>query len=123
MVSADRELFDEADRYFSESRIIAERVGDASLRGLCFVNHAEVDVARQRFENARQNVDAALAVFDQLGAQGAKADAYRVIGMVYRETDRPPLAQSPPRPAIELAPPAGSVLGAAEATREMALLY
>ncbi|HEX9394578.1 MAG TPA: HD domain-containing phosphohydrolase [Gemmatimonadales bacterium] len=123
MVSADRELFDEADRYFSESLIIAERVGDAYLRGLCFVNHAEVDVARQRFENARQNVDAALAVFDQLGAQGAKADAYRVIGMVYRETDRPALAESRLRSAIELATAAGSVLGEAEASRELALLY
>ncbi len=123
MVSADRELFDEADRYFSESLIIAERVGDAYLRGLCFVNHAEVDVARQRFENARQNVDSALAVFDQLGAQGAKADAYRVIGMVYRETDRPALAESRLRSAIELATAAGSVLGEAEASRELALLY
>ena len=123
MVSADRELFDEADRYFSESLIIAERVGDAYLRGLCFVNHAEVDVARQRFENARQNVDSALAVFDQLGAQGAKADAYRVIGMVYRETDRPALAESRLRSAIELAKAAGSVLGEAEASRELALLY
>jgi putative nucleotidyltransferase with HDIG domain len=123
MVSADRELFAEADRYFSESLIIAERVGDAYLRGLCFVNQAEVDVARQRFENACQNVDAALAVFDQLGALGAKADAYRVIGMVYRETDRPALAESRLRSAIELATAAGSVLGEAEASRELALLY
>ena len=123
MVSADRELFDEADRYFAESRVIAERVGDVYLRGLCMVNHAEVDVARQRFENARQNVEAALALFDQLGAQGAKADAYRVIGMVYRETDRPALAESRLRSAIELATAAGSVLGEAEASRELALLY
>ncbi|HET7790388.1 MAG TPA: HD domain-containing phosphohydrolase [Gemmatimonadales bacterium] len=123
MVSADRELFDEAERYFTESRAIAERAGDVYLQGLCLVNHAEVDVARQRFENARQNAEAALALFDQLGARGAKADAYRVIGMVYRETDRPSLAESRLRSAIELATAGGSVLSEAEACRELALLY
>src|SRR5881296_1680882 len=123
MVSADRELFDEADRYFRESRAIAERAGDAYLQGLCLVNQAEVDVARQRFENARQNAEDALAVFDQLGARGPKAGAYRVIGMVYRETGRPALAESRLRSAIELAVAAGSVLNEAEASRELALLY
>ena len=123
MVSADRGLFDEADRYFRESRALAERTGDVYLRGLCFVNHAEVDVARQRFENARQNAEAALALFDQLGTRGAKADAYRVIGMIYRETSRPALAESRLRRAIELAAGAGSVLNEAEASRELALLY
>src|SRR6266571_2996846 len=103
MVSADRELFDEADRYFRESRAIAERAGDAYLQALCLVNQADVDAARQRFENARQNAETALALFDQLGAHGAKANAYRVIGVVYRETGRLALAESRLRSAIELA--------------------
>ena len=92
MVSADRGWLNAADCYFRESRALAERVGDAYLRGLCLVNHAEVDVTRQRFEDARQKAEEALAVFDQLGAQSAKAEAYRVIGMVYRETGRIVLA-------------------------------
>src|SRR6266568_4986037 len=123
MVSADRELFDEADRYFRESRAIAERAGDAYLQALCLVNQADVDAARQRFENARQNAETALALFDQLGAHGAKANAYRVIGVVYRETGRLALAESRLRSAIELAAGAGSVLNEAEASRELALLY
>ncbi len=123
MVSADRELFDDADNYFRESLALAERVGDVFLQGLCLVNHAEVDVARQRFENARQSAEAALAIFDQLGAGGPKADAYRVIGTVYRETGRPALAESRLHSAIELAVAAGSALSEAEATRELALLY
>ena len=88
MVSADRQLFDEADRYFRLSLEIAERAGDVYLQGLCLVNHAEVHVARQRFEDARRNAEGALAMFDQLGARDAKAGAYRVIGVVYRETGR-----------------------------------
>ncbi len=123
MVSTDRERLDAADCYFQESRALAERVGDVHLWALCLVNHAEVHVARQRFEDARQNAEAALALFDQLGVRAAKGDAYRVIGMVYRETGRPALAESRLRTAIDLARAAGSVLGEAEASREMALLY
>jgi len=123
MVSADRERFEAADCYFRESRALAERVGDVYLQALCLVNHAEVDVARQRFENARQSAENALALFDQLGVRDAKAGAYRVIGMAYRETGRLTLAESRLRSAIDLAVGAGSVLNEAEASRELALLY
>jgi len=122
MVSADRGHLAAADCYFRESRTLAARAGDAYLEGLCLVNHAEVDVARQRFEGARQDAEEALALFDQLGARGPKADAYRVIGMVYRETGRSALAESRLRMAIELAAGAGSPLGEAEANHELALL-
>ena len=84
MVNADRGQLTAAECYFRESRALAERTGDAYLQGLCLVNHAEVDVAHQRFENARQGAEAALALFDRLGARAPKADAYRVIGTVYR---------------------------------------
>ncbi len=123
MVSADRGRFHAADCYFQEARGLAERVGDQHLRGLCLVNHAEVDVARQRFEDARQKAEDALAVFDHIGARDAKAGAYRVIGMVYRETGRPALAEARLRAAIELAVAAGSLLAEAEASGELALLY
>ena len=123
MVSADRGQFAAADCYYRESRALAEKVGDRYLRGLCLVNHAEVDVACQRFENARQNAEEALAIFDQLGVRGPKHDAYRVIGMLYRETDRAALAEARLLSAVQLAIEAGSVLGEAEAWREAALLY
>ncbi len=123
MVSADRGQLDKADRYFRQARAIAERVGDVHLQALCLVNQAEVDVERQRYENARQDAEDALALFEQLGARGAKADAYRVIGMVYRETNRPALAESRLRSAIEVAVAAGSPLCEAEASRELALLF
>lgn len=123
MVSADRDQFDAADGYYKESLAIAERLGDVHLQALCLANHAEVDVCRQRFENGRQNAERALMLFDQLGARGAKADAYRVIGMVYRETGKLALAESRLRSAVDLAVAAGSILNEAEASRELALLY
>jgi putative nucleotidyltransferase with HDIG domain len=123
MVSADRQELDEADRYFQQSYEIAARAGDAHLQGLCLVNHADVHLARGRYEEARRNAEAALAIFDQLGSTIDKAEAYRVIGMMYRETSRPALAESRLRSAIELAASAGSVLNEAEASRELALLF
>jgi len=123
MVSADRQQFEAAERYFGQSHEIAERAGDAYLAGLCLVNHAKVHVARGRYEDARRNAESALAVFDQVGAESAKADAYRVLGMVYRETGRPALAEARLRSAIELAVSARALLNEAEASRELAILY
>src|SRR3989440_350450 len=111
MASADQAQYDEAERYFRQSHEIAERAGDAYLGGLCLVNHAKVHIARERYEDARHDAEAALAVFDRLGVGSAKADAYRVLGMIYRETSRPALAESRLKSAIELA------VGAAERRR------
>ncbi|HVH11171.1 MAG TPA: tetratricopeptide repeat protein, partial [Gemmatimonadales bacterium] len=123
MASADRHQFDDAERFFRQSYEIAERAGDRYLGGLCLANHAKVHVARARYEEARQSAEEALAVFDQLGVGSAKADAYCVLGMIYRETGRSALAESRLLAAIDLAMSAGSVLNQAEASRELAVLY
>jgi putative nucleotidyltransferase with HDIG domain len=123
MVSADRELWDDADRYFRRCFEIAEAIGDIHLQGLALLNHAEVHLARQRYDQARQNAEAALGIFDQLGSKLDKADAYKVIGCAYRETGRHALAESRLRSAIDLAVTTGSILSEAEASRELALLY
>jgi putative nucleotidyltransferase with HDIG domain len=123
MVSADRELWDDADRYFRRSLDTAQAIGDIHLQGLGLLNHAEVHLARQHYDQARQNAEIALAIFDQLGSRLDKADAYTLIGRVYRETGRPALAESRLRSAIDLAVATGSILSEAEASRELALLY
>ena len=123
VVCADRGFPDEAGYYFHRSRTLAQREGDICLQGLALVSQAEVDVARQCYENARQQAEEALGLFDALGAQGAKAHPYRVLGMVFRETGRPALAESRFRAAVELAVSTGAVLAEAENSRELALLY
>ena len=102
---------------------IAERAGDLHLQGLCLINHADVHVLRQRYEDAQRNAEVALAIFDRLDALCDKSEAYRVLGVVYRETHRGAVAESRLRSAIELAVRAGSVLNEAEASRELAILY
>jgi putative nucleotidyltransferase with HDIG domain len=118
----DLKQYDKADDYFTRSSAIAERAGDAHLQGICLVNHAEAHFLRDRYDAARHNAEAALAIFDQLDSRADKSEAYKMIGMVYRETGRPALAESRLRTAIELAVSAGSVLNEAEAARELALL-
>ncbi|HYC32901.1 MAG TPA: tetratricopeptide repeat protein, partial [Gemmatimonadales bacterium] len=123
MVSADRGRWDDADAHFHHALDLARAAGDVHLTGLCLLNHSEVHVARQRFDDARHNAETALGIFDQLGARLDKADAYKVLGMVYRETGRHALAESRLRTAIEMAVSTGSVLSEAEASRELARLY
>ena len=118
----DLKQYDKADDYFTRSFAIAERAGDAHLQGMCLANHAEAHFFRGRYEESRRNAESALAIFDQLDSQADKSEAYKMIGMVYRETGRPALAESRLRTAIELAVSAASILNEAEAARELALL-
>jgi putative nucleotidyltransferase with HDIG domain len=123
MVSTDLDNLDDADRYFGLSYEIATRAGDARLEALCLLNRAQVEIARQRFEEARRDAEASLVIFDLIGAREHKAAAYRLIGVVYRETGRLALAESRVRAAIDLAKSANAVLHEAEATRDLALVY
>ena len=118
----DLRQYDWADSYFSKSFEIAERAGDVYLQGMCLVNHAEAHFMRERYDQARRMAEAALAIFDQLDSRADKSEAYKIIGMVYRDTGRPALGESRLRSAIELAVSAGSVLNEAEAVRELAIL-
>jgi putative nucleotidyltransferase with HDIG domain len=123
MAAADQGRWDEAEAHFSESRRVAEAIGDLHLQALCLLNGSEVHLAHQRYEDARTAVESALRIFDQLGMALDKADAYKVLGVIFRETGRAALAEARLRAAIELAVEHGSVLSEAEASREMALLY
>lgn len=122
MLSADRSEWDRADDYFRRSRTIAEALGESHLSALCALNHSEVHLARQQYESARLSAEAALAAFEQIGSRIDKADAYRVLGTIFRETGRLTLSESRLQAARALASEAGSTLSEAEATRELALL-
>jgi putative nucleotidyltransferase with HDIG domain len=123
MNKADRELWPEADASFRASLQIAESIGDVNLRGLTLLNRSEVHVARQEFDAAKRSADEALHIFDGLGARDLKAEAYKFLGVVYRETGRPQLAEARLKMAVDLASEIGAVLAQAEATRELAVLY
>jgi putative nucleotidyltransferase with HDIG domain len=122
-LSAGRGALEDAERHFLEAVRGAEGAKDLSLQALCLVSLADIDVARQRFEESRQRAETALAAYDRLGSKRGKADAYRVIGMFYRETGRHALAESRLSSAIDLAVAADATLIEAEACRELAILH
>jgi putative nucleotidyltransferase with HDIG domain len=123
MISADRERWEEADACFRSAFAGAERVGDIHLQGLCLLNHTEVHLARQQHVRALTDVERALGIFDQLDSRIDKVDAYRVLGTVHRVTGRLEAAEGHLLQARGLAIEMQSVLGGAEANRELALLY
>ena len=122
MISADQKQWDKAQEYFRKSLHLAELLHDLRLHGLCLLNRAEVHLALQQYEQARRSAEEALNIFNELDAQLAKADAYKMLGMIFRETGRPALAESRFRTAIELAVGTGALLTEAEATKELAVL-
>lgn len=123
MNKADRELWPEADASFRASLQIAESIGDVNLRGLALLNRTEVHIARQEFDAGKQSAEEALRIFDELGARDLKAEAYKFIGVIYRETGRMELAEARLKTAVDLSSEIGAVLAQAEATRELAVLY
>jgi putative nucleotidyltransferase with HDIG domain len=122
MLHSDRKLWDAADQHFEQSYSLAQKVDDLHLQGLCLLNHAEVHLARGLYDRAKSNAELALLHFDRLEAELDKADAYRLLGVVYRETGRPVLAEARLQSALDLARKTRSVLSEAEASREMAVL-
>jgi tetratricopeptide (TPR) repeat protein len=123
MLAADARLWDEAYRQFQRARAIAVREGDVHLEGLCLLNQADVHLALERWAEAREDAEAALRIFDGLDSRRDKSAGNRVLGVVFRETDRPALAESRLRSAVEIAVGAGCPLSEAESRRELGELY
>ena len=123
MNAADRQHWEEAEEHFRASLETADAIGDVALRGHVLLNRTEVHLARARYEEARAGAEEALRIFDGLGAQDRKAAAYKYLGMLYRETGAPLLAEARLRTAMELARGVGAAADEAEAARELALTY
>lgn len=123
MVVADGSDWEAAVAHFRQSLEIALKIGDVHLEGLCRLNRAGILASRQRYADATQDAEQALLIFERLGARMDKSGVYKVLGMVYRDTGRPVLAEARLRDAIELATETGYVLGQAEASRELARLH
>jgi tetratricopeptide (TPR) repeat protein len=123
MLCADRRAWEEAHRHFSHCRELARALGDRHLEASCMLNHCEVYLAQKRYDESRQDLLAALDLFDRIDSRGDKAAAYRMLGIGYRELGRLALAESRLRSAVEIAASAGVPLEEAEACLELARLY
>ncbi len=122
MLEAGRERWETAHRHYSRASYLAALVGDVHLEALCALNRAELHLALEQYDEARQLAERALATFDSTNSVADKPDAYRVLGMVFHATGLPTLAESRLRSAIAGATATGSRLSEAEAWRALSEL-
>jgi putative nucleotidyltransferase with HDIG domain len=123
MISAGQQRWQDAETYYSASLDVANATSDINLRAHVLLNRTEVYLARQQFEDARRSAEEALQIFDRIEARDRKAMAYKLLGVLYRETGYPLLAEARFQGAMTLAAEVGAPVQEAEATRELALLY
>jgi len=123
IIGIRRGEFEEAERCFAASAARASRGGEVYLEGLCELSRAEVAHRREHYSTALRLAENALEVFEQIGVRIAQARAYRIIGMVLRESGRAALAEDRLRTAMGIARESGAVLEEAEAARELAQLH
>jgi putative nucleotidyltransferase with HDIG domain len=123
MLSADQREWRKADEYFAASLKIAERLGDIPFQASVLLNRSEVHVGLTHYDRAFNDAEQALEIFTRLGNVSGKADAYRSLGIVYREMGMPELAEQRFRAALANATAVGAPLQIAEANRDVALLY
>jgi tetratricopeptide (TPR) repeat protein len=122
VISNDLRRWVDADRYFRLCLQTVNLTGDLHLRGQAVMNHAEALTGLGRLREARVAAETAASIFDELHAPLELADAYRVLGTVFRKMGELPAAQTRLRLAIEVASTSRCALSEAEATRELALV-
>ncbi len=122
VVSIDLRQWAEADRYLRLCLEAVHATGDLHLRGLALLNHAEALMGLDRLREARLAAESASDIFDELHAPRELADAYRVLGSVFRKTGELGPAQARLRLAVEIASTSRCALSEAEASRELALV-
>ena len=123
MLTADQREWQKADEYFAASLKIAERLGDIPFQASVLLNRSEVQVGLARYDRAFNDAEQALEIFTRLGNVSGKADAYRSLGIVYREMGMPDLAEQRFRAALAHATAVSAPLQIAEANRDLALVY
>jgi tetratricopeptide (TPR) repeat protein len=122
VISIDLRRWADADHYLRLCLQAVNLTGDLHLRGQAVMNHAEALTGLGRLREARVAAETAASIFDELHAPLELADAYRVLGAVFRRLGELPTAQSRLRVAIEVASTSRCALSEAEATRELALV-
>ncbi|MBA2460057.1 MAG: tetratricopeptide repeat protein [Gemmatimonadales bacterium] len=121
VVSQERRSWVDAEAHFRLALSAADRTGDTHLKGLVLLNRSEALVALGRLPEARRAAEAATGIFDELRASAELGDAYRVLGVILRDSGSLKLAQARLRLAAELSATAGSAAGEAEALRDLAV--
>lgn len=123
MLHVDRDEFREGERCYDEAADLARANNDSGVFGMIELNRAELYLRRGRFEDARRRCESALLTFTRSRSKPGQGEAYRLLGMMYRESERPHLAEIHFGLALRCAEDATEPLLQAETLREWALVH
>jgi diguanylate cyclase (GGDEF)-like protein/putative nucleotidyltransferase with HDIG domain len=123
MVYTDTERWDEAELSYREAIELVRDLRDVALRVQIEVNVVEMWVARRDFARARDTADAAMELAAQMGDAQIPGDAYRLLGVIERESGDLTRAESMLQRSAELAAARQDMLLMAETSREQAEVH
>lgn len=122
MAHVDLKEWETAERYFDDAFDLAEELRDTGLLGMVELNRSELYLKRRDFARARECCDRAFEIFTRLDSRSSLGETYKYYGVLYREMNKPALADAHFGAAIELAALAEDRLLEAEAQSEWALV-
>ena len=123
MVYTDTERWDDAEHAYGEALELVRELGDVGLRVQIEVNAVEMWVARGDIPKARAAADAAMELASTLGDPHIPGDAYRLMGVIARESGDLPRAEAMLDRATEVATARQDLLLLAETAREHAEVH
>ncbi len=123
MLQIDMRQYSEASATLQRGLEICRSISDPATEGILLTNQTELYLSIHDLEAARRSCDAAYEIASQLGDAVLKSDVLKSYGIIYREDNKPHLAESHLRQAIALSLEYNNPLGEAEATRELALVF
>ncbi|MGH7472294.1 MAG: HD domain-containing phosphohydrolase, partial [Longimicrobiales bacterium] len=122
MAYVDLGQWETAETCFDEAFELADRLRDTGLLGMVELNRAELYLKRRAFARARECCDRAFEIFTRLDARGSLGETYKFYGVLYREMQRPGLADAHFEAAVDLAGIAEDRLLEAESLSEWAIV-
>src|SRR5687767_3002502 len=123
MVYTDTERWDDAEHAYREALELVRELGDVGLRVQIEVNAVEMWVARGDIPRARAAADAAMELASTLGDPHIPGDAYRLLGVIARESGDLARAEAMLDRATEVASARQDLLLLAETAREQAEVH
>ena len=123
MLYTDTERWQEAEDAYRDAIEVARDLGDVGLRVQIEVNVVEMWIARGDIPKARAAADAALTLASELGDAHIPGDAYRLMGVIERESGDLARAEALLARAAEVAATRQDLLLLAETAREQAEVH
>ncbi len=122
MVAVDVQDWGVAEVSYAAARELAEQAADPRNLGRVHVNRAERYILRRDHEAAREECDAAHAIFSRLGSEIGLAEVHKLYGALFRELGQPRRSEVELKLALRLAQSCGNQLLEAEVEDETARL-